>query len=89
MRCAINGVVLREASTQQVAFSFEQIIAELSWGMTLRAGDIVLTGTPSGIGNACEPQVFLRPGDEVVTEVSSLGALRNPMAPSDLSGYRG
>jgi 2-keto-4-pentenoate hydratase/2-oxohepta-3-ene-1,7-dioic acid hydratase in catechol pathway len=45
--------------------------------MTLRAGDIILTGTPSGIGNAREPQVFLSEGDLVVTRVSTLGELRN------------
>ncbi|MBP2327885.1 2-keto-4-pentenoate hydratase/2-oxohepta-3-ene-1,7-dioic acid hydratase in catechol pathway [Kibdelosporangium banguiense] len=77
IRCDVNRVTLQQASTRQVAFRFERIIAELSWGMTLRAGDVILTGTPSGIGNAREPQVFLQPGDEVVTAVSGLGELRN------------
>ena len=60
-----------------MAFPFARIIAELSWGMTLRAGDVVLTGTPSGIGNARDPQVFLTDGDLVVTRVEGLGELRN------------
>jgi 2-keto-4-pentenoate hydratase/2-oxohepta-3-ene-1,7-dioic acid hydratase in catechol pathway len=60
-----------------MAFPYEQLIAELSWGMTLRAGDVILTGTPSGIGNAREPQIFLNDGDTVVTRVSGLGELRN------------
>jgi 2-keto-4-pentenoate hydratase/2-oxohepta-3-ene-1,7-dioic acid hydratase in catechol pathway len=68
---------MQDASTRQVAFRFERLIAELSFGMTLRAGDVLLTGTPSGVGNAREPQVFLNDGDTVVTRVSGLGQLRN------------
>lgn len=73
----LNGRRLQQANTRQTAFSFARIIAELSWGMTLRAGDVVLTGTPSGIGNAREPQIFLTEGDELVTRVEGLGELRN------------
>jgi 2-keto-4-pentenoate hydratase/2-oxohepta-3-ene-1,7-dioic acid hydratase in catechol pathway len=80
VRCEVNGVSRQDASTAQVAFSFERIIAELSWGMTLRAGDVVLTGTPSGVGNALDPQVFLAAGDLVVTQVTGLGELRNRLA---------
>jgi 2-keto-4-pentenoate hydratase/2-oxohepta-3-ene-1,7-dioic acid hydratase in catechol pathway len=76
----LNGERMQEASTKQVAFRFEQLIAELSRGMTLRAGDVLLTGTPSGIGNAREPQVFLANNDTLVTRVSTLGELRNRMA---------
>ncbi|MEU4641023.1 fumarylacetoacetate hydrolase family protein [Micromonospora sp. NPDC023814] len=77
IQCEVNGVLLQDASTGQMAFPFARIIAELSWGMTLRAGDVVLTGTPSGIGNARDPQVFLTDGDLVVTRVEALGELRN------------
>lgn len=77
VQCEVNGVRLQDASTAQVAFSFSRLIAELSWGMTLHAGDVILTGTPSGIGNAREPQVFLKDGDSVVTRVTGLGELRN------------
>lgn len=81
----LDGQLLQKASTGQVAFSFEKIISELSWGMTLRAGDVILTGTPSGIGNAREPQIFLKAGSELVTTVSGLGTLRNVMTPTKLS----
>ncbi|WP_086666568.1 fumarylacetoacetate hydrolase family protein [Lentzea kentuckyensis] len=77
VQCEVNGVLLQNASSAQMAFSFARIIAELSHGMTLRAGDVILTGTPSGVGNAREPQLFLRDGDLVVTRVSGLGELRN------------
>ncbi|WP_434444930.1 fumarylacetoacetate hydrolase family protein [Lentzea sp. E54] len=86
VQCEVNGVQLQNASSAQMAFSFARIIAELSHGMTLRAGDVILTGTPSGVGNAREPQVFLRDGDVVVTRVSGLGELRNTVTPTDLGG---
>jgi 2-keto-4-pentenoate hydratase/2-oxohepta-3-ene-1,7-dioic acid hydratase in catechol pathway len=77
IECELNGTVLQQASTSQMAFPIERLIAELSWGMTLRAGDVLLTGTPSGIGNACDPQVFLQDGDLVVTRVTGLGTVSN------------
>lgn len=80
IQCELNGRVLQDASTSEVAFSFARLIAELSRGMTLRAGDVVLTGTPSGIGNAREPKIFLQAGDLLVTRVLGLGELSNRVA---------
>jgi len=85
LTCSLNGEIMQDAVARQVAFTFEQLIAELSWGMTLRAGDVILTGTPSGIGNAREPQVFLADGDEVVTRADGLGELRNRVRRTRLS----
>ncbi|MEV6235325.1 fumarylacetoacetate hydrolase family protein [Lentzea sp. NPDC051838] len=85
VQCEVNGVLLQNASSSQMAFPFARIIAELSHGMTLRAGDVILTGTPSGIGSARDPQLFLRDGDVVVTRVSGLGELRNTVTLTDLS----
>jgi len=82
IQCEVNGERRQNASTGRMAFRFERLIAELSRGMTLRAGDVLLTGTPSGIGNAREPQVFLGDGDVVLTHVSGLGTLRNRVAQS-------
>lgn len=75
--CDLNGRLLQSASTKDMAFSISRIIAELSRGMTLRAGDVVLTGTPSGIGNARDPQVFLQDGDVLTTAVEGLGTMTN------------
>jgi len=86
IECELNGERMQSASTAQMAFRFERLIAELSFGMTLRAGDVLLTGTPSGIGNARDPQVFLGAGDVVVTRVAGLGELRNVVTPAPLSG---
>ncbi|KUN86420.1 fumarylacetoacetate hydrolase family protein [Streptomyces griseoruber] len=85
VQCEVNGRLLQNATSGQMAFPFARIIAELSHGMTLRAGDVVLTGTPSGIGNAREPQIFLEDGDLVVTRVSGLGELRNTVTRTRLT----
>ena len=77
--------MLQDASTAQMAFSSQRLIAEPSYGMTLRAGDVLLTGTPSGIGNAREPQIFLADGDEIRTRVDGLGTLRNRVQAADLA----
>ncbi|MFD8723025.1 fumarylacetoacetate hydrolase family protein [Streptomyces sp. NPDC059629] len=77
VQCEVDGRLLQNATSGQMAFPIPRIIAELSRGMTLRAGDVVLTGTPSGIGSAREPQIFLGDGDLVVTRVSGLGELCN------------
>ncbi|MFE4196999.1 fumarylacetoacetate hydrolase family protein [Paenarthrobacter sp. NPDC056912] len=80
LECVLNGKVLQSASTSLMAFSFARIISELSLGLTLEPGDVILTGTPAGIGNARDPQVFLQPGDELITRAAGLGQLRNTVA---------
>lgn len=77
LECELNGETLQHARISQMAFPIATLIAELSQGMTLDAGDVILTGTPSGIGNAREPKVFLRPGDQLVTRATLLGTLEN------------
>jgi len=84
LRCEVNGEVLQDASTGQMAFPVPRLIAELSFGMTIRPGDVLLTGTPSGVGNARDPQRFLREGDEVVVSGTGLGELRNVVSRVDL-----
>lgn len=86
--CELNGELMQHAGVSEMAFSIPELIAELSFGMTVRAGDILLTGTPSGIGNARTPPVFLREGDVLVTRATGLGELRNTLRATDLSGYR-
>lgn len=77
VECEVDGQLLQSASVGEMAFPIPTLIAELSRGMTLRAGDLLLTGTPSGIGNAREPQIFLADGNIIETRVSGLGTLRN------------
>jgi 2-keto-4-pentenoate hydratase/2-oxohepta-3-ene-1,7-dioic acid hydratase in catechol pathway len=58
-------------------FKIPRIIAELSRGLTLEAGDIIATGTPPGVGYSRTPAEFLKPGDVMESEVEGLGCLRN------------
>lgn len=86
LQCLLNGKVMQDASTRQMAFPVAELIAELSFGMTLRAGDLLLTGTPPGIGHARTPPVYLQEGDEVVVRATGLGELRNRLVAVDLCG---
>lgn len=86
--CDVNGERMQDASAAQMAFPLAELIAELSLGMTLRAGDILLTGTPSGVGNARTPPRFLTDGDEVVVGATGLGQLRNRVMAFDLASPR-
>jgi 2-keto-4-pentenoate hydratase/2-oxohepta-3-ene-1,7-dioic acid hydratase in catechol pathway len=84
----LNGKTMQRAGIADMAFPIPELIAELSSGMTLHAGDILLTGTPSGIGNARTPPVFLAEGDRLVTRGSGLGELVNTLRTVDLTAYR-
>lgn len=84
LTCLVNGTTLQDGSTRLMAFDLPTLIAEASRGMTLHAGELFLTGTPSGVGNARTPQIFLNAGDEVIVRGTGLGELRNVMTPTDL-----
>ncbi len=86
IECELNGDVMQSALIKQMAFDIPTLIAELSFGMTLNSGDVILTGTPAGVGNARTPQVWLKPGDVVVTRATGLGELRNIVKETDLYG---
>jgi 2-keto-4-pentenoate hydratase/2-oxohepta-3-ene-1,7-dioic acid hydratase in catechol pathway len=75
--CRVNGVEKQNASYRQMYFKIPRIIAELSRGMTLEPGDIIATGTPSGVGFGRTPPEFLKPGDVMETEIAGIGVIRN------------
>jgi 2-keto-4-pentenoate hydratase/2-oxohepta-3-ene-1,7-dioic acid hydratase in catechol pathway len=75
----INGEVLQQSNTNDLIFKIPELIAHLSSVFTLEPGDVVATGTPSGVGMARNPPRWLMPGDEVVIRVEGLGDLRNPV----------
>ena len=79
----VNGETVQEASTSQMIFSVRQTIAFVSRVMTLEPGDIIATGTPSGVGQSRTPPLFLKEGDVVEVEIEKLGTLRNPVAGAD------
>jgi 2-keto-4-pentenoate hydratase/2-oxohepta-3-ene-1,7-dioic acid hydratase in catechol pathway len=75
----VNGAEKQRARTAQMIFSVARLIAEWSAGMTLLPGDILLTGTPSGVGIGRNPPEFLKAGDVVEAEIEGIGVLRNPV----------
>ena len=75
--CRVNGETMQDAPTSQMIFPVTTLIAELSRGTTLLPGTVILTGTPSGVGMARKPPVWLKADDIVEVEVESIGVLRN------------
>jgi 2,4-diketo-3-deoxy-L-fuconate hydrolase len=73
----LNGVTMQDSRTSDLVFSVSQLIAYLSSVCALQRGDLIFTGTPSGVGQARTPPVFLKSGDEVVTTIEGLGRLCN------------
>jgi len=74
--CRVNGEVMQDGNTRDMIFDIATTIESLSAGLTLEPGDIISTGTPSGVGFARVPPVFLKPGDKVEGEVEGIGTLQ-------------
>jgi 5-carboxymethyl-2-hydroxymuconate isomerase len=76
----LNGEPFQDSSTGELIFGVRRLVAHVSSVLTLEPGDLILTGTPAGIGAARTPPVPLRPGDEVEIEIEGIGTLRNPVS---------
>lgn len=77
IRLSVNGEQRQNGNTGAMIFDIPTLIASLSEGLTLEPGDILATGTPSGVGYAMEPPRFLKAGDTVVCEIAEIGLLKN------------
>ncbi|NBH34102.1 fumarylacetoacetate hydrolase family protein [Clostridiaceae bacterium] len=77
IRSYVNGELRQDSNTKKLIFGIDHIVSELSAGMTLKAGTIISTGTPSGVGMGFDPPRFLKIGDEVICEVEAIGRIRN------------
>ncbi len=77
MQCRLNGVVLQNTNTSQMIFDIATLVAACSEAMALQPGDIIITGTPSGVGLARKPQLWMKAGDVCEVEVEGIGILRN------------
>lgn len=77
IRSYVNGELRQSSNTGKLIFGIDHIVSELSAGMTLKAGTIISTGTPSGVGMGFDPPRFLKEGDEVVCEVEGIGRIVN------------
>ncbi len=76
----LNGRVMQDANTAQMLFPVAETIALLTECMTLEPGDVIVMGTPSGVGHARKPPVWMKPGDAVEVEIEGIGLLRNRIA---------
>jgi 2-keto-4-pentenoate hydratase/2-oxohepta-3-ene-1,7-dioic acid hydratase in catechol pathway len=79
IRTRVNGETLQDANTSLMVFGVAEAIAFLTRVMTLEPGDIIATGTPAGVGQSRDPQVWLRDGDVVEVEIDGIGMLKNPV----------
>ena len=79
IRALVNGEVLQDSSTANMIFGIAEIVSYASQTSTLEAGDLILTGTPAGVGVFRDPQRLLQPGDTVTIQIDGLGELTNPV----------
>ena len=75
----LNGVVVQDASTSSLIFDVATLISQLSEAVCLQPGDVIVTGTPSGVGMARKPQLWMKAGDVCEVEIEGIGILRNPV----------
>ncbi len=75
----LNGTVMQSDNTDNMMFPVAETLADITQGMTLEPGDIIVTGTPSGVGFARKPPVWMRHGDVCEIEIEGIGVLRNPI----------
>lgn len=75
----LNGRTVQSASTSQMTFTIPELIAYISTFTTLEPGDVIATGTPSGVGAKRDPPLYMKPGDLVEVEIEGIGTLANPI----------
>ncbi|HEY7381412.1 MAG TPA: fumarylacetoacetate hydrolase family protein [Gaiella sp.] len=79
IRAVLNGEVVQESTTGNLIFGLDEVISYASQTSTLEAGDLILTGTPAGVGIFRDPPRLMQPGDTITIEIDGLGTLTNPV----------
>lgn len=80
----LNGQTMQQSRTSELIFGIDALVAHVSQLVTLEPGDLIFTGTPSGVGVARKPPLFLKSGDVMEVEIEGLGVLRNPVVAEQL-----
>jgi 2-keto-4-pentenoate hydratase/2-oxohepta-3-ene-1,7-dioic acid hydratase in catechol pathway len=79
IRALLNGEALQDSTTANMVFGVAELVAFITQAITLEPGDLILTGTPAGVGAFRDPKVFLEDGDEIAIEIEGIGTLSNPV----------
>jgi len=79
IRAILNGETMQDSTTANLIFGIDEVISYASQTSTLEAGDLILTGTPAGVGVFRDPQRLLQAGDEITIEIDGVGSLTNPV----------
>jgi 2-keto-4-pentenoate hydratase/2-oxohepta-3-ene-1,7-dioic acid hydratase in catechol pathway len=79
IQCWVNGELRQDGNTEQMIFDIPTVIESISAGMTLYPGDVIATGTPSGVGMGFKPPRFLKKGDNIKIQIEGIGVLENPV----------
>jgi 2-keto-4-pentenoate hydratase/2-oxohepta-3-ene-1,7-dioic acid hydratase in catechol pathway len=83
IKSKLNGQVMQDANTSDMLFPVDETVALLTECMTLEAGDLLVMGTPAGVGYARKPPVWMKPGDTIEIEIERVGTLSNPIRDED------
>ena len=79
IRAVLNGEVMQDSNTSNMIFGVADVIAFISQAITLEPGDLIITGTPAGVGAFRDPPVWMKPGDEITIEIEGIGSITNPV----------
>jgi 2-keto-4-pentenoate hydratase/2-oxohepta-3-ene-1,7-dioic acid hydratase in catechol pathway len=79
IRAILNGKTMQDSNTSNMVFGVAEIVSFVSQGITLEPGDLIITGTPAGVGAFRDPQVWMQPGDEITIEIDGVGSITNPV----------
>ena len=79
IRAVLNGETMQDSNTANMVFGVAEIVSFVSQGITLEPGDLIITGTPAGVGAFRKPQVWMQPGDEITIEIDGVGSITNPV----------
>ena len=79
IRAILNGETMQDSSTANQIFGVAEVISFVTQAITLEPGDLIITGTPAGVGAFRKPPVWLQPGDEITIEIDGVGSITNPV----------
>jgi 2,4-didehydro-3-deoxy-L-rhamnonate hydrolase len=79
IRAVLNGTVVQDSNTADMIFGVADVVSFVSQAITLERGDLIITGTPAGVGAFRKPPVWLQPGDEITIEIDGIGSITNPV----------